>query len=346
MAQYTGKERVVAAFRREHTDRVPLAIAAALNCVGELGYTREEYLLDDEIAMKATARALEMFPSDIVRVPGDPTLPMVAQARFSKKHGPDAKMKPPLRDKSTIEFFSYQDPRKSKSYTPYLELCRRCVRDFPDKAVHALMPGPWSNAVGLRGLEEFLFDTVEDPEFVHKLMKITTQLTKERGEALAETGILMLVAGDPSASCSVISPKIYREFIKPYHAEIVEYFKGVKRQDFYFGLHICGYTDPLMEDLVEVGPDFIEIDGPSSLKRMVEVSGGKVLIRGNLPVELFIGGTREDFDKAVKECIDTAAAGSGYILSHGCALPPDATLERLRFYADAALKYGKLPLSH
>lgn len=340
MPEITGKERVLAAFQREYADRVPVMIAAAMNCAHLIGYTLEDYLLDDCIAMETTAKALEVFPSDLVRVPGDPLLPMTAQARYRKKHGPDTRMEPPLKDKARIEHLSFQDPRKSSSYRPYIDLCRQSAEAFPDKAAVALFPGPWSGAVNFRGVENVLLDTVDDPEFVHRLMRISTDLAIDRGMALAETGVLMVVCGDPSASCSLISPKIYREFVQPYHHELMGALKGENGGKVLCGLHICGYIDPMMEEVLDTGPDFIEIDGPSSLKKMVEASKKKVVIRGNLSVELFLHGTREDIDQAVRSCIETAAAGSAYILSHGCALPPDASLDSIRYYMEAAFKYG------
>ena len=340
MPEITGKERVMAAFQREYADRVPVMIAAAMNSLHLIGSTLEDYLLNDRIAMEATAKALEVFPSDLVRVPGDPLLPMTAQARYRKKHGPDTRMEPPLKDKARIQDFSFQDPKKSSSYRPYIDLCRQAAEGFPDKVAVALFPGPWSGAVNFRGAEDIILDTVDDPEFVHRLMRIATDLAIARGMALAETGVLMVVSGDPSASCSLISPKIYRQFVQPYHRELMGVLKGKTGGKVWCGLHICGYIDPIMEEVLDTGPDFIEIDGPSSLKKMVEVSKKRAVIRGNLSVELFLHGTREEIDQAVRSCIETAAAGSAYILSHGCALPPDASLDSIRYYMEAAFKYG------
>lgn len=341
MSQVTGKERVLAAFNREYADRVPMCIAAAMNCVEEVGFSLEDFLLDDDIAMKVTARALELFPSDLVRVPGDPTLPIIADARYRKKHGANARMEPLLKDKSRINEISFQEPKKSQTYRKYLDLCRMSAVEFGDRAVQALFPGPWTGAANFRGIENIIIDTADDPDFVHRLMRITTDLAKARGLALLETGILMVVAGDPSASCSLISPRIYREFIKPYHRELMDHLREeAKRRGAFVGLHICGYIDPIMEELMEVEPDFIEIDGPSSLKKMVEISKKRVVIRGNIPSELFLQGERDDMERTVKQCIEIAARGSAYILSHGCALPPNAPLERIRWYMEAGLRYG------
>ena len=105
-------------------------------------------------------------------------------------------------------------------------------------------------------------------------------------------------------------------------------------------LHICGYTDPIMEDLVSLGVDLIEFDEPSSLKNAVEVSQKRVAIAGNLATSLFVEGTREQIEQAVKDCIETAAEGSGYILSSGCLVPATSPPENIRYFMEAAVKYG------
>jgi uroporphyrinogen decarboxylase len=95
-----------------------------------------------------------------------------------------------------------------------------------------------------------------------------------------------------------------------------------------------------MEDMVSVGVELISIDSPSSLKKMVEVSQNKVMIMGNVPTEVLLGGSKEEIEAAVKGCIDIAAKDSGYVLSAGCAVPLDSPVENIRYFMDAGFKYG------
>jgi uroporphyrinogen-III decarboxylase len=62
---------------------------------------------------------------------------------------------------------------------------------------------------------------------------------------------------DPTASCSLVGPETYREFIKPYHQDMVNYFKAKKVGT---TIHICGTTHQIHEDLVDVGFVAITID--------------------------------------------------------------------------------------
>ncbi len=76
--------------------------------------------------------------------------------------------------------------------------------------------------------------------------------------------------------------------------------------------------------------DCIEIDALLSLKRMVEVSNKKVVIRGNIGAEVLREGTREQIEDAVKACINTAAKGSAYMLSTGCQISLDTPVQNTR----------------
>jgi uroporphyrinogen-III decarboxylase len=54
-----------------------------------------------------------------------------------------------------------------------------------------------------------------------------------------------------------------------------------------------------------------------------------------------VSGTEEEMGAAVKECIHVAAPGGAYIISSGCELPYNATLERAQFFIKTAAEYGQ-----
>jgi len=334
--QYSGKERVMAACKGEYTDRVPINIMVPM--AHQLaGLTAEECVFDPEKALQAQIKSHEMFPSDMVGVPGNPYLPTTSAATYERVAGAGAREKPRLEDKSALTGMEVRDPKQSRRYAKYLEMCYQTQSAFPDSWVYALMEAPWSIAVTLRGVEALIYDTMDDPEFVHELMRYTSQLTRSRGEALIETGVALMLA-ETSASCSVISPKIYQEFVHPYLKEMVDHFR---QQGASVDLHICGYTDPIVEYTTSLDIDIIDIDAVTSLKKTVDISQKKVTIRGNLAAELFGEGTPAQVEEEVKNCVEIAAPGSAYILSPGCTVPHDAPMENIRAFWEAGLKYGR-----
>src|SRR5437660_1236693 len=160
-----------------------------------------------------------------------------------------------------------------------------------------------------------LLDTFEDPKFIHGLMRITTDFCKNWGDAIVATGI-RLSFSEPTASISLISPDNYREFIAPYHKELVDYFKAKK-----VGVttHICGTTYPIYEDLVNCGFTTISFDLDQQadpklyvdqLKRFTEVSRGRAVAIGNVDATKFEKTTKEAMEADVRRCVDTAARGA------------------------------------
>ena len=335
--QYTGKERVEAVFRREHADRIPVVLGLNIHLAPQAGYEFNECRLDPEKAWKTFVLSEELLPTDMPRVPANPYLPDVVQARQESTLAPEVGRQHRLEDKSSLKTFHYRPPKENRAYITYLGMAKRALSMFPDRAVWGDVGGPWSIAGDLRGVEQLIYDTIDDPGFVHELMQVTTQLSLDRALAMAETGVYVRI-GDPSAGCSLISPKIYREFVKTCHESL---FSRLSRDtDTRVGLHMCGYVDPIMEDILSLSIDWFELDAVSSLDKMVSLSQGKLVIRGHVPAEVFIEGTKEKIDKEVKRCVDTAGRTNAFMLAPGCSVPYHAPLENIEYFLDAAHRYG------
>jgi uroporphyrinogen decarboxylase len=191
-----------------------------------------------------------------------------------------------------------------------------------------------------------LLDTFEDPDFIHALMRFTTEFCKRWGEAIVGTRI-GLSFSEPTASISLISPDNYREFIAPYHKELVEHFRARK-----VGLttHICGTTYPIYEDLVQAGFTTVSFDldqqaDPAlhvdQLARFMDVAGQRAVAIGNVDATLFERATQAEIEAEVRRCVDTAARRSGFILSTSCEIPPRSRPEIVQWFMDAARDYGR-----
>lgn len=329
-SQYTARNHVQAAFSRAFTDRVPVTFLASSFFGGKLtGFDIEEMAGDTDKNAKSILKCYEVFRPDylIITSVGDPQW-MGGGARTERRFA----------DKSALAQMRPPDPTKRGRAVSYqMEVCEKVLREVNDVPVGAGFFGPWSAAMEMRGDEALLYDTMDDPKFVHDLMRFATALSRRGLDAVSEMGVQLWMF-EPSASCSVVSPRIYRDFIKPYHEEITNHFKEKGKA---ITLHMCGYLDPIMEDVVATGVDAISIDGPSSLRKLVQVTKKRVLIIGNVETSLFVEGTREQIERAVKDCVEIAAEGSAYILASGCEIPVNASIENVKCFLEAAHKYGR-----
>jgi uroporphyrinogen decarboxylase len=343
---YTGKEYIAAVFRGERSDRVPVRVFHGLRPGLELaGVTAKEVRTEPEKYVRVLAALYEVVPQDAISILiADEALLAEAAGKhlgltFADVRARAAAGTSLLEDKSTLAQFELPDLEQGQRLPYFLEICQGALRAIPDAAVDPMFTSPWSTAMLMRGPQSMLLDVKDDPAFLRELLSYTTEMAKMVGAALLQAGADVLTIADPSAGPGLISPTMFREWVEPCLRETINHLKQLK--DTPVLIHICGYVDPIMEDLVGLGVDGISIDAPSSLKRLVETSQGRAVVEGNCPTGLFLTGTPEDIEAQVRECVDVAAAGNAYILCSGCQVPDSAPLENVRHFLEFGRRYGR-----
>ena len=340
MDQTTGKQYMLSALKRQHMDRVPTTVLIGPYCSRLTQYSVREILTDARKSAAAHLAFHDRFKPDSLIVYND--IYLEAEAIGCELEFPENGISHPktllLDNKSVLARLKVPDPKKDGRIPYFIEVCERVSTHVRKAAALGLgHSGPWNIAMHLRGTESLLLDTFSDPAFVHELMKFSTEVVRTMGDALIEAGFSPSL-GEASASCSLISPQIYHEFIKPYHKELCSYFRSKKR---FMSLHICGKIDPIMEDILETGIYLLSLDAGSSLQKLTQLAGRKLVIMGNVPTTHFSSGTRKEMEASIRQCIETAAAESGYILASGCEIPFDSTEDRIEHFFEYSRQYGR-----
>jgi uroporphyrinogen decarboxylase len=228
------------------------------------------------------------------------------------------------------------DPQKDGRLPGYLEACAETKKVVTEAPVSGVIAGPWTIAMGLRGATNLIIDTKKDAAFVHELMKITTEATRKFTEALSGIGIGVGYSEAP-ASCDLISPALYREFILPYHKELITYFNQKKVG---VGLHVCGNANPILEDLASTGLSNMSVDSKTNLDKASEVFSKKAVLIGNVPTDCFLANSKEVMRNAIRDCLEKAPKNSGYILAPGCEVPTIAPPEKIDWFMELAREVG------
>jgi uroporphyrinogen decarboxylase len=340
MQDLTGKHYMMSALKRQYADRIPTTVLIGPYCSRISGYTVKEILTDAKKSAEAHIAFHNRFRPDSVIVYND--IYLEAEAVGCDMEFPEDRMSYPktllLEEKSHLAKLKVPDPGKDGRLPYFLELCERVSSAVKKTAAMGLgHSGPWNLAMHLRGAENLMIDTVDDPDFVHQLMGFTTHVVQTVGEALIGAGFSPSI-GEAYASCSLISPQIYEKFIKPYHKKLRA---DLKSKGGFLALHICGLIDPVMEDIVDTGISFFSLDAPSSLEKFKKTVGNKIVVMGNVPTTHFSTGSKEEMEAAIRHCVETAAEGSGYILSSGCEIPIDSTEERIEHYFKYSHQYSR-----
>ncbi|MGB3700423.1 MAG: uroporphyrinogen decarboxylase family protein [Anaerolineales bacterium] len=342
--EFSGKQRVSAAFKKTFTDkdpeldRVPAYIFTGSCNAKLIGASVRELLTDHKVFTKAQIAAYERYQPDIMIMMWD--LSMDIEAMGNELRYPEDSMsvvvKEFLDDKSNFSKLQVPDPQKDGRIPGYLEACVETKNVVKDAPVSGVIAGPWTIAMGLRGANNLIVDTKMDPEFVHELMKVSTEATKRFTEALNEIGIGVGYSEAP-ASCNLISPSMYRDFVFPYHKELVSYFK---EQKVGVGIHICGNANPILDDMVATGASNISVDSGTDLRKAAEAASGKAVLIGNVPTECFLAESKDVMRDAVQKCLDQVVEDSGYILAPGCEVPTIAPPEKIDWFMDLASEIG------
>lgn len=202
-------------------------------------------------------------------------------------------------------------------------------------------PACWQDACCIVGTQRMIMETYDDPKWVHQLLTALQKRKKGFIDSMrgAKYDILELGGGD--ASTTVISPKIFNDFVAPYDSELIEAAHEVGQKIVY---HTCGGMMPILEDIAAMGPDAIEtftppeMGGDANLAEAKKRIGDRVCMIGGFDqFHCFQNCSGEDTGAAVRKCFEQAGENGGYILSPSDHFF-DADIELLKAFVDEAKK--------
>ncbi len=198
-----------------------------------------------------------------------------------------------------------------------------------------------SVAACLFGIEKLIMETFEDPEWIHTFLKILQDRKKVYIASLegAKYDILELGGGD--ASTTVISPDIFKEFVAPYDAVLIEKARSVGKRITY---HTCGGMMPVLEDIAAMNPNAMETFTPVGMCADVDLAeakkriGDKVCMIGGFAQSHYFDDCTEKQTRAeVRRCFEAAGEDGGFILCPSDHFF-DADLNLIEAFADEARK--------
>jgi len=227
----------------------------------------------------------------------------------------------PIRDESDLA--DYRPPKVKESDFAAL---RYCAQRFKGTRANILsMQDPFRRSWNLLGgMEHLLICYGTNPKLVHRIARIVTDYTLDAIALGAELGAdLLSMDGDLAHETGMImSPTHFREFIKPYYTEIVDFVHSKSLKIF---KHTDGNHWKIMEDLIEAGFDGIHPVQPQSLD-LAEVKkqiGDRICLLGNIDCrETLVTKSIRDVEEEVRAAIRAAGPGGGYILSSSNTIHP------------------------
>ncbi|RPI80580.1 MAG: uroporphyrinogen decarboxylase, partial [Chloroflexi bacterium] len=173
--------------------------------------------------------------------------------------------------------------------------------------------GIFQDCWNLRGMGQFMEDLVLNPEFAETLLKRVTEIHIGIWESfLGAVGpyIDMVETADDLGGQNnpLISPRMYRRMIKPYHAALNAAIREKTRAPILY--HSCGAILPLIDDLVEIGVNILNpiqpLPGQMDPETLQKRYGSRLLFHGGLDVQsLLMRGTTDQVREHVQRYLKT-----------------------------------------
>jgi len=189
------------------------------------------------------------------------------------------------------------------------------------------------------GTEKLILEAYDDPQWVHELLKILQRRKLIFIESLKDAKYDIIELGGGDASTTVISPRIFNEFVAPYDSVLIKKAHEVGQRIVY---HTCGGMMPILEDIAAIKPDAMETFTPATMGGDVNLAEAKKIIGEKV---CMIGGfdqfhyfnrcTPDETRAAVRRCFEQAGEGGGYILCPSDHFF-DANPDLIKAYVDEA----------
>jgi uroporphyrinogen decarboxylase len=162
---------------------------------------------------------------------------------------------------------------------------------------------------------DFVYWLADEPAAAKKLAADNAEKAIERNKRLIDAGIdsFILCRDYCFNSGPFLSPEMFREFIQPYLARIIEKTRAAGA---YTIKHTDGNIMPILDQLVECKPHALHSLDPMAgvdIREVKRLVGDKVCLCGNVHCAALQTGSDEEVVASAEYCLTYAMPGGGYI---------------------------------
>jgi len=199
---------------------------------------------------------------------------------------------------------------------------------------------PFECLCGGRSMEEFFLDLHRIPDKVKAALDAMQPGLIEIGlDAARRSGVPAVWVGGWRAASSMLSPKMWNEFVFPYYLEMVT---RLAENDIVSVLHFDHNWTRDLSRLRELPARrcILNLDGWTDIRRAKEILGDQMAIMGDVPAPLLSTGTPDRVYAYVRD-LARDVGPTGLILCPGCDAPIDAKPENMQAFVAASLDFGR-----
>jgi uroporphyrinogen decarboxylase len=383
----TPRERVLAAIHHEEPDRVPIVIGVS-NATGIKMKTYkgikeligvdapDNYMYEwPELGTAEIDEAtMQRLHSDVRGVRDIHPLETLKRNREREPHSPfidswgsgQKEIEPgvwypgihPLSEATTIEDIEAYPGWPDMSDPTRIAHVKETAKRLADQNEYAIMATPWllfpfERANAMQGMDVFLLNLAIYPEFAKALLHKITEVCKSlMGPFLDELGenVDIIKIGDDLGTQDrlLISPSMYREVLKPLHADFIQFIKERTSAKVFF--HTDGDVFSLIDDFIEIGVDILNpiqtsAGKMSDLEGIKKRYGKNIVFCGGIDTHRILPfGTPEEVRQEVRRVIQILGPGGGYMVASVHTIMSDVPPENVLAMVDVVEEFGNYPI--
>ena len=193
------------------------------------------------------------------------------------------------------------------------------------------------------GTENVLIGMYEDPEWIMDMFDHYLNVQLALFDKILAKGYKFDGIHWPDdmgyKNSTFFSLDMYREMLKPFHKKACDW---AHERGMFVELHSCGYIEPFIPDLIEIGIDClnpIEVKAGMDPVRIKKNYGDKLTLRGGINAVLW--PDKEAIIAELDRLIPILKENSGYIFASDHSIPNSVSLENFTAISDRIHELGR-----
>ena len=241
----------------------------------------------------------------------------------------------PMADMEADEIKAYKlpDPLAPERYTELEALISEYGNEY---FIGADVSGSlFEPAYHLRGMENLMIDMAMDGEEIEILLDRICEITTIIAKEAVKRGVDWIWLGDDLGSQinMLMSPDMWRKFLKPRMAKIISEIRSIK-SDMIIAYHSCGSMYHVIPDLIEIGINVLNpiqesAEGMNHQKIKAAYGDKLTMMCGPDTQQFLINAAPEVVMKKTRELIETLGKNGGYIFAVSHHIQPGTPTENI-----------------
>lgn len=288
------------------------------------GYTIYEVYNSPEKQLEIAKKMDEYFPSDFIYPMDDGNI--FCEILNIPMKTPDydfpSVKEHPVKSLDILKEYKVPDPYKDGRMPINLKSLKLISSNFK-KPLFVSLQGPFTLACQMAGISRIAKSLIKEPDFVEKILEFTTEVVLNYAKAIEGQGVKYISIAEPSSG--MISPKTFSKFIYSKLKYIYDNLNCWK------GIHICGKTYHLVDQLITIGAEGISFDQIMDLSELAKSFPKDKVIVGNIdPIQVLKAMRPQRVEQETKKLINSMKSYDNFLLAFGCTCLNDTPVENIK----------------